>query len=183
MEDFQNHGYGPILLLAFWPLQAHSHSPLSPGVIRANSQHNTPASSEFAWNWAPMADDKDILSGIYSGILSGVLSGISILTLFLASILAFYLAFYLTFYSGILSGIYSDILSGIYADILLGILSGIYSDILSESILAFYLVVYLASLTWALLDLNRECQISVGTARPHCEGQIWSSQLRSGSAQ
>ena len=76
VEDFQNHGYGPILLLAFWPLQAHSHSPLSPGVIRANSQHNTPASSEFAWNWAPMADDKDILSGIYSGILSGFLSDI-----------------------------------------------------------------------------------------------------------
>jgi hypothetical protein len=89
-----------------------------------------------------------------------------------------FLAYALTFF-----GICSDILSGIYADILLGILSGIYSDILSESILAFYLVVYLASLTWALLDLNRECQISVGTARPHCEGQIWSSQLRSGSAQ
>ena len=120
----------------------------------------------------------------------------SILTFFLAFDLAFYLTFFSCILPGILSGIYVDIFSGIV--ILSDILFGIYSDILFchffwhpfwhsswhlfwhsfwhsiwHCILAFYLASILAfSLTWALPDLNRERQISVGL--------IWRSRLRSG---
>ena len=55
---------------------------------------------------------------------------------------------------------YSDILSCIYSDILSGILSGICSDILS----GIYSGILTFSLAWALPGLNRERQISVGSA-------------------
>ena len=79
------------------------------------------------------------------------------LTCFLAyalmSFLAFYLVCTLTFiFPGILFGIYWGMLSGMYSRVL----SGIYADIL----LAFFLF-------WALPDLKRKRQISVGALLPH----------------
>ena len=94
-------------------------------------------------------------SNIVSDIPFGSIYGIYTLTFFLAFYLAsvptFFLAFYLT---SILTFFFASIQSFILA-----------------SISTF-------SPTWALLDLNRELQISVGTA---CRTSV-SSRLRSGSA-
>ena len=95
---------------------------------------------------------------------------------FLASMLTFSLAlsFFLIFYLASIRTFYSAIFSDIHSGILPGIFSGILSGIrIWHCILAFYLASILAfSLTWALPDLNRERQISVGL--------IWRSRLRSG---
>ena len=98
-------------------------------------------------------------SNIVSDIPSGCIYGIYTLTFYLTFFLAFYLAsvptFFLAFYlTSILAFFFASIQSFILA-----------------SISTF-------SPTWALLDLNRELQISVGTA---CRTSV-SSRLRSGSA-